>query len=228
MTAIRVPRVGSLGRRLPRVDARLVVGVLLVSLSVLGGLRLSGGGAHTVAVYAAAHDLGTGHVLGAADLSPVRVQVEAPALSQMVRVGVRPPVGHVLRAPLREGGIVPASALGGGAPVGRELTVAVTPEHALGGSVRAGDRVDVLASFDKSTDAAKTITVAASVPVVDVVRADGLFGQREGSISALTVRVDPDDAVFVVFALRNAEIDIVRSTRAADGVRERFDADELP
>ena len=223
-----MPRVDSLTRRLPRVDARLVVGVLLVSLSVLGGLRLSGGGAHTVDVYAAAHDLGAGHVLGAADLTPVGVQADVGALRQMVRFGSGSPIGHVLRVPLREGGLLPASGLGAGAPVGRELTVAVTPEHALGGSVRAGDRVDVLASFDKGTDAAKTITVAASVPVVDVVRADGLFGQREGSVSALTVRVDPDDAVFVVFAVRNAEIDIVRATRGSPGVRERFDADELP
>jgi hypothetical protein len=88
--------------------------------------------------------------------------------------------------------------------------------------------VDVLASFDKGTDVAKTITVAAGAPVVDVVRSDGLFGQREGSISALTLRIEPDDAVFVVFALRNAELDIVRAERTSTGVRERFDADELP
>ena len=45
--------------RLPKIDARLVVGLLLVALSVLGGLRLAAGSDQSVAVYAAAKDVRT-------------------------------------------------------------------------------------------------------------------------------------------------------------------------
>ena len=85
-----------------------------------------------------------------------------------------------LRFPLAEGDLVPGATLGRVARAGREITVPIAPEHALGGALEPGDRVDVLGSFDKGTESAKTLTVAAGAQVVDVVHADGLFGQREG------------------------------------------------
>ena len=67
-------------------------------------------------------------------------------------------------------------------------TVPIAPEHALGGALEPGDRVDVLGSFDKGTEAAKTLTVAAGAQVVDdLLRAVAhwLIRQRNVSLDEL-------------------------------------------
>jgi Flp pilus assembly protein CpaB len=218
----RVPR-----PQLPQLDLRIVAGVALVAVSVIGGLRLSGAPAATTRIYVAATDLDAGHVVTRADLDVVGVRGPASVTRTLERVGSGPPVGRALRSPLRAGAPVSADALGATAPPGRDLTVPVTPEHALGGEVRAGDRVDVLATFDKGTDAARTLTVAQEATVRQVTRADGLFGQHEGAVTAVTVTVDPDAAVALAFAARNGDLDIVRSRGERVRARARFDVDSL-
>lgn len=215
-------------RWLPRVDTRLVVGLALVALSVLGGLRLSAAAEHTVAVYAVARDLPAGHVLNGGDLRRTPVHAAPDVLARLVRADAGPPRGRVLRLPLAAGALLSSGDFGTRAVPGREITIPVTPDHALGGALRTGDRVDVLGSFGKGTDAAKTLTVAEDAQVVEVVRADGLFGQREGALSALTLAVAPDDAVFLAFALRNGELDVIRAVQGHDAARARFDLAELP
>jgi Flp pilus assembly protein CpaB len=119
-------------------------------------------------------------------------------------------------------------ALGAAGSAGRELTIPVTPEHALGGDIRAGDRVDVFATFDKGTDVSRTITVARAAVVHGVLRSDGLFGQHAGGITGLTLDVQRDDAIAVAFAARNAELDVVRAHGELDGRgRDVFAAKDL-
>jgi len=226
MATVAAPR-RRLALRMPRVDTRLVVGLLLVAVSVVAGLRLSAREDRAVMVLAARHDLTAGHVITAADLAPTPVDAAPGALRGFVPTAARSPVGRVLREPLAAGALVPRRSLGAKARRGREVTIPITPEHALGGALVAGDRVDVLASFDKGTELARTITVARKARVAAVVRAEGLFGQREGSLTALTLEVAPDDAVYVVFASRNGELDVVRAT-PAERPRGRFDFAELP
>ena len=216
--------------RLPKVDARLVVGLLLVALSVIGGLRLAATSDETVPVYAAARDLPVDHVLVAGDLTVTRISADADVLNGLIAAGHgSPPIRRVLRSSVTEGGLVAVAALGGVESKSREITVPISADHALGGALEMGDRVDVLASFDKGTELAKTLTVAAGARVAAVVHADGLFGQREGELSALTLSVAPDDVVFVAFALRNGELDVVRATNgSARRARSQFDVSQLP
>jgi Flp pilus assembly protein CpaB len=216
--------------RLPKVDTRLVVGLLLVALSVLGGLRLASTADDTVAVYAATRDLPADHVLTRDDVRVTRVGASDTVIDGLVSARHAPPVGRVLRFPIAEGGLLAGANVGGahaGAD-GREITVPIGADHALGGALAPGDRVDVLGSFDKGTELAKTLTVAKSAQVVDVVSSDGLFGQRDGELSAITLSVKPDDVVLVAFALRNGEVDVVRAARPGKSVRSRFDVSELP
>lgn len=214
--------------RLPKVDSRLVVGLLLVALSVLGGLRLAASSDSTVAVYAAARDLPANHVLTAGDLRITKVHVSTDVLNGLLPASHRVPLDQVVRFPVAEGGLVSATTLGAVATKGREITVPISADHALGGALEPGDRVNILGSFDKGTEIAKTLTVAAGARVVAVVHADGLFGQREGELTALTVSVAPDDVVFVAFAVRNGDLDMVRASGSARGVRTRFDVSEIP
>jgi Flp pilus assembly protein CpaB len=216
--------------RLPKVDSRLVVGLLLVALSVLGGLRIASTADDTVAVYAATRDLPADHVLTRDDVRVTRIEASDTVIDGLVSARHAPPTGRVLRFPIAEGGLLAGASVGGahaGAD-GREITVPIGADHALGGALAPGDRVDVLGSFDKGTELAKTLTVAKSAQVVDVVSSDGLFGQRDGELSAITLSVKPDDVVLVAFALRNGEVDVVRAARPGKSVRSRFDVSELP
>jgi hypothetical protein len=229
MTALAALTNRSHALRLPKIDTRVVVGLLLVALSILGGLRLASTSDNTVPVYVAAKDLPADHVLTPGDFRITRIHASADTLAGLV-VATKgsPPVHRVLRFPVAEGGLVATSTLGGVASRGREITVPIGSDHALGGALEVGDRVDILASFDKGTEDAKTLTIASGAQVVDVVHADGLFGQREGELTALTVSVAPDDVVFVAFAVRNGDVDVVRANGTEHRARSSFDVSQLP
>ena len=221
--AIRLGRV-----RLPSVDVRVITGIVLVAVSVVGGLRLARAPEPGTRVFVAAADLDAGHVLGRRDFAETEVHASRRLIAGLERTDRGAPIGRVLRTPVRAGAAIPIDAVGGALAVGRDVTIPVTPEHALGGAIRAGDRVDVFATFDKGTDVARTLTVARSATVRGVTRSDGLFGQQEGGITAITLAVDRDAAIGVAFAARNGELDVVRARGALDGRgRERFDADSL-
>jgi Flp pilus assembly protein CpaB len=214
----------------PRIDTRLVVGLLLVALSVLGGLQLASTADDTVAVYVATRDLPADHVLTRDDVRITRIGASESVLDGLVPARRPPPTGHALRVPVAEGGLLADANVGAARAVaaGREISVPIAADHALGGALAPGDRVDVLGSFDKGTELAKTLTVAKDAQVVDVVTSDGLFGQREGELSAITLSVKPNDVVLVAFALRNGEVDVVRAARPGTSARSRFDVSGLP
>lgn len=214
--------------RRPSIDVRVVTGIVLVAVSVVGGLRLARGPAPGTRVFVAAADLDVGHVLTRGDLAEVDVRAPDALVAGLEQANRRAPVGRVLRTPVRAGSAIPVDALGGGLPPGRDVTIPVTPEHALGGEIRTGDRLDVYATFDKGTDVARTLTVARGATVRGVTRSDGLFGQQQSGITAITLAVDPDAAIAVAFAARNGELDVVRARGALDRhARARFDADSL-
>ena len=215
-------------RRMPRVDVRLVVGVLRIALSVGGGLRFAAAADSTVGVVALARDVPANHVLTGEDLVVRRIHASDSVLDGLVPSDALSTVrGRVLLFPLAADGLLPRGAIAVEPRQGREITVPVTPEHALGGRVRLGDRVDVLGSFTKSTADARTLTVVHGAEVVEMVRSEGLFGSRAGELSALTVSVPPDDAVFLAFAIRNADLDIVRTTGSSGQGRDSFDETQL-
>lgn len=222
--------IGALRHRLSWVlDTRLVVGLLLVALSIVGGLRLAGDPVAATRVYVAAADLDAGHVISASDVDVVEVRAPRIVLEGWTKSAHGAPVGRVLRVALRKGSPLVFDRLGGAMGAGREITVPTTPEHALGGEIRTGDRIDLLATFDKGTDVARTVTVARGARVSGIVRSDGLFGAHAGAVTALTLGVDADDAVVVAFAARNAELDVVRAHGNLNGEgRSSFDARELP
>jgi Flp pilus assembly protein CpaB len=214
--------------RRPAIDVRVVAGIVLVAVSIVGGLRMTREPAPGIVVFVAATDLDAGHVLTVDDLSEVEVRAPGSMIAGLERAERGAPIGRVLRTPVRAGAAISLDALGGAIPAGRDVTIPVTPEHALGGAIRPGDRVDVYATFDKGTDVARTLTVAREATVHGVTRSDGLFGQHEGAISAITLAVDPNAAIGVAFATRNGELDVVRARGSLDGRgRSRFDADSL-
>lgn len=208
-------------------DARIGIGLGLVALSVLGGLRISGASEPRREVLAFAGSFATGHIVERDDLEVVQVRADGPSVGTFVAAADRSRiVGRVLARPVQEHAPVLTRDVGTTTADVREITVPVTAAHALGGDLAPGDRVDVLATFDREGDAARTLVVTSRAEVVAAIRDDAVFGGA-GAVSALTLSVRNEDAMYVVFAARTADIDVVRSAQAPDG-RTRVDISEVP
>jgi len=200
-----------------------------MAVAVFGGSRILASADDTVPVVAAAQDLPANHRLTASDLTIARVRVPGGVLGGLVRASGRDQlVGRVVLGAVPRSGLIAAALVGDTPSAGREVTIPVESGHALGGALRAGDRVDVLATFGVGTREARTLTVVAGAEVVEMIRSQGVFGQGDGSLTAMTISVAPDDAVYVAFAARNGELDVVRATGAPAATRQRFELGQIP
>jgi hypothetical protein len=194
---------------LPRwLDARLVLGVLLVLLSVVGGARLFASAERLTGVYAAAHDLTPGERITPADLTVARVRIDGDA-DRYVAAGAMP-VGYVVTRLVGAGELVPAGALAG-SPVKptRLVTVPVQSGH-LPSDLGHGDLVDVyLTPKVAAGDAVPAPTLVLSGVTVD--SRDGgsrTFGSESSVAVALSVPAARVPAL--VHAVEGGIIDLVR------------------
>jgi Flp pilus assembly protein CpaB len=197
------------------VNARTVLGILLFSIAFLGAQRVLSQARTTVDVWAAAHDLGAGTTLRAEDVLVAGVKLPGELLPRYV-LASGTLEGASLNQAVRAGELIPAASVRNSdvEAVGRSMTIPVTPEHANGGALRPGDRIDVFATFNPGDLRARTALLVGDVEVLGVVTAGGLVG---GDVSAVgvTVAVSPEDAARVAYAIRNAELDIARITGTA-------------
>lgn len=125
-------------------DTRLLVGLLLVLLSVAGGVRLASSMDETTPVYAATRDLLPGQEVGADDLVPVRVRMDAP-MAHYVDANQQVAPGTVVLRQVTEGELVPAASLGT-ASQAHDKTVTVPVDPATAQTFTVGTVVDVWVS----------------------------------------------------------------------------------
>lgn len=197
-------------------NARTVLGLIIFCSSVLGGQYLIRASATTVSMWATTEDLPQGSVLGPEHLRPVEVRLPGDLQARYVPADEQI-TGSILGKAVLEGELVPRSWIGEKTDTspGRAMTVPVTPEHAVGGELRAGDRVDIFATFDPGDVRARTTLLARDIEILNVVTAGGFALDEEAAVG-ITVAVSPDEAVRLAFAIRTGEIDVVRILGAAD------------
>lgn len=201
-------------RRLERpawINLRTVLGLALFGIALFGGQRVLQAGAQTVPVWAAARDVSAGQALTSADLRVAEVRLPPDLLSRYV--GTDRSVD----------GLVTTRAFGAGeligsrwvtdeeVSLGASMTIPITPEHAVGGTLRPGDLIDVYATFNAADLRARTELVVRSAEVLDIVDAGGLV-VSDDSMVGVTVAVEPGAAGALAGAIRTAEIDLVRVT----------------
>ncbi|MDP8969483.1 MAG: RcpC/CpaB family pilus assembly protein [Actinomycetota bacterium] len=105
----------------------------------------------------------------------------------------------------------------------RAMSIPVEPEHAAGGELRPGDRVDVIDVGDAGAH-----YVLTDAEVLTVARPDprpGLDGRRSFSV---TIAVDDASALRLAAAIRNQSLEIVRSTGAPRVELSSYRRDEAP
>ena len=207
--AARAGRPGWLNRR-------TILGAVLIAVSLAGGRVVLEEGRAVTGVWVAARDLAAGTRLDASNLRVEHVRF-SPRLADSYLRSTHDLSSQVLTRPLAAGELVSAEWVAPSDQTGsRAVTVPVDPEHSVGGTIRPGDVVDVLATFDAGDHRARTVTLLRNAEVIDVVSAGGLV-MSEKAVVGLTVSVSAEEAQRVAFASRSAELDVVRIDGVAGG-----------
>lgn len=208
-------------RLVPRrwLDARAVLGIVLLLGSMIGGARLFAAASHETSVWAAAHDLAPGERLSGADIRRVRVRLGDAASGYLTGP---PPQGYVVVRFVAAHELLPASALAASphADASRLVTVPVQAGH-LPPDLAPGDRVDVYLTARPTggagvagANAPPTLVLASAV-----VQARPSGGRAFGADTAISVvLVVPSDHVAdVVRAAESGSVDLVAVPAGAGG-----------
>jgi Flp pilus assembly protein CpaB len=230
-----VPPTTGRGRALPARRAlpggRAVVGGLLVALSA-------------VVLFAVASGVGDGsgreYVVARRDLAPGRPidpgDLELAEIDLPDRVGgqafgsVDALDGAVAVAPIAAGELVQQGSVARGGADGRvvpELSFAVEREAAVDGDLRAGDRVDVLATYGSGAQS-RTVRVAGSATVLTVGERDDLAVSEGGGLVLTVAVADAGERLNLVNAVAEAKIRVLRVTGTDPAAGEPSRSDEVP
>ena len=200
-------------------SGRALLGGLLVTVAAVGVFGAYAGAqqAPTRQVVVADVDLPAGHRLTAADLRLEAADLPASTLAS-THATVESLVGSVTLAPLGADELVQGSAVRSpdveGEPV-HEFSFPVERDRAVDGDLRAGERIDLLATYGSGTDA-YTVVLArgATVTAIDASSRSTL---TSGGSLVLTVALGSADQVLdVAHASQVASLTVVRATLADD------------
>lgn len=210
----RPTRSAGLPHALP--NARAVVGSLLcVAAALLAWFAASGGAdSSPQPVVFAARDIPAGVIITAADVELHSVVFPSVMGSRTFSVN-NVPVGAVTLGPIGSGDpVLRTSVVTGSTGAARHLSLTLPVAAAVGGTLRSGDTVDVLATYegDRSTRPSDTITLARNVLVSRVTGNDPNVVSPTGD-RLITFALDPLlDVEALVNASVAAKIHLVRTT----------------
>lgn len=145
----------------------------------------------------------------------VELPADSPLVASMVELDDLSGDGWVTTRPVAEGEPLTDQALAGDVPEDgrRAMSLPVPREHATGGDLRAGDRVDVLGVVvGEAGDQVDYVVTDVEVLAVGAEQS-GAVGSRPSEFS-VTVAVDGTQARDLARALAAGSVEIVRSTGA--------------
>ena len=192
-------------------DARAVLGIVLLLGSMVGGARLFAAAGHETAVWAAAHDLAPGERLSRADVTRVRVRLNGAAAGYLTGA---PPAGYVVVRFVAARELLPAGALAASARAdsSRLVTVPVQAGH-LPPDLAPGDRVDV---YVTARSAGGPAVAGGTLPPTLVLAAAVVQSRPGGSrtvgadaASSVVLVVPTDRVADVVRAAESGAVDLV-------------------
>jgi Flp pilus assembly protein CpaB len=210
MTELAMPRAVPRRRALP--GGRAVIGGFLVAASATGvfaawSATSSGPSARYVVVTA---DVAPGERIDAGDVA--LVGVDLPASQRRVSfTDVDTIVGATALAPLVAGQLVQTSDVAKpmGAPERAQVSLRLEPGSAVGGDLRAGDTVDVIATYTAGGEP-QTSTISRSALVVKVISDEQRVGSGGSLVLVLAVR--PDELEAIASASAAGHVTIARTT----------------
>jgi hypothetical protein len=202
--------------RLPRarwLDARLLVGLLLVLLSVAVGAKVFADADQRVQVWSVTRDLGADTPLSQDDLRVASVSLAGTTgryLSATEDLD-----GLVLTRPVGRGELLPVSAVGRTAATPQRRIVIEVDRFGVAG-VTKGRVVDVYVVRDTADDQpTPPELVLAGVTVAEDVRSGGSSFGGSGSQAGVTLLVDAADVPNLIDAVAHGDVYVVQVPGAA-------------
>jgi Flp pilus assembly protein CpaB len=198
-------------------DGRMLLGVALVAISVVGGVIFWGAARETAPVLVAASDLPAGHVVTASDLTVADVKLAGRLESLAVpEADLSSVVGRTLAGRLYAGEMLVWPNLASGPTIGASevgMTVPVKPEAMYSG-LRPGDAVAVLATRDKDKPTSQTVTLLDRAVIYETAREPGRIAvsrdsgsdEQDRGLTNVTLIVPRADAERLAHAVVNWEL----------------------
>ncbi len=215
--ALRKPR---------RLDLRAVLGIILTLLAVLGSVAYWTLTSDARSVLIATRDLPMGAPLQPEDLAVARVRVDDSVYAQAIPAEELPSlVGRQLAEPVHPQQLLVRPQVSSRhllSPDQRAMTIAVSPETAVGGRIKPGDQVQVLVTTNKGKPEARTEMVLPRVTVFDVgydqrLTVVGSTGSSDtsqpslgtGLLKSVTLVVTEPEALALGQAKWNGDLDVL-------------------
>ena len=208
MSDLPVPSASRLSRA-RWLDARLLVGLLLVLLSVVVGAKVVADADQRVEVWSVTHDLGADTPLDGGDLRATAVNLSGATeryLSASQEVD-----GLVLTRPLGRGELVPVSAVtSGGGAAKRRLVIEVDRFGVAG--LQKGRVVDVYVVRDTPSgeQPAPAELVLSGVTVAEDVKSGGSAFGGSASSAGVPLLVDQADVPDLIDAVAHGDVYVVQ------------------
>lgn len=202
-------------------SGRSILGGLLVATAGLGAFAVARGEADPLppARVVVTTDVAPGHVLEPGDLG--LAPVELPQGDGQLFDDAGALVGAVTVAPLAAGDIVQASAVvqtTDGARGAAQVSFPVERAGALGGRLRTGERVDVIATFGTGVDA-HSRRVASEALVVAADAADERFA---AGVTVTVAVARADDVLPITHAANAGTVTLVRTSGAGEATVDAY------
>jgi Flp pilus assembly protein CpaB len=188
-----------------------LVGVLLVVAALAGYWSVYSATTERTPVLVAAHDLQAGTVVRPSDLRTAELAGDAATMAALVpERELESVLGRELASPVAQGAPLARAAV---APAGAgpaAFTLVVPVLRALGGELRAGDRVTVLATFDGGAGGARARAIARGLRVLTVGAPPEGLDRASASIAVTVALPDPSVAAGLALANTEGKIDLLR------------------
>ena len=196
---------------LTRVSAAHLLMVLAAVLAFATNLVVLRTHDQTRAVVVAALSLPVGRSLELADLRAVEVDVDDAVFRTLIPWELAGTlVGQVISHPIEQGVLIGLTDFRDpSGPAGlRSMSIPVDAEHAVGGELASGDRIDLIVVADEGP---RYVLAGAEVLSVSGI---GELGALATGDFYVVVAVDAEQALGVAEAIRDGRIEVVRSTGA--------------
>ncbi len=195
---------GRLARPLP------LIGVLLVVVALAGYWSVYSATTHRTPVLVAAHDLQAGSVVRPADLRVAELAGDAGTMASLVAEReLETVLGRELVAPVPQGAPLARATVAQTGAGPAAFTLVVPALRALGGALRPGDRVTVLATFESGAGA-RARAIARGLRVLSVGETPEGLDRASSSIPVTVALSDPSLAAGLALANTEGKIDLLR------------------
>jgi Flp pilus assembly protein CpaB len=192
-----------------------LVGALLVLAALVGYWSVYSATTERTPVLVAARDLHAGALLRPADLRTAELAGDAGTVAALVPESeLETVLGRELSTPVPQGAPLARAAVAPAGAAPAAFTLVVPALRALGGSLRPGDRVTVLATFESGAGA-RARAIARGLRVLSVGRAPDGLDRASASVPVTVAVADPSLAAGLALANSEGKIDLLREGSTA-------------